>query len=235
MSEPGVFTYKTDAPPSISGASKDKSSELLPLYNDQNPLLALVQPEVNLSKPETSLAAIAAMCKRLLLTMTHYNGAGLAAPQCGIAARIFVLSGNIICINPVIVESSKETAHQKEGCLSFPGLILPVTRSVSARFKYTDETGKRIDVTWTGATARVALHEMDHLNGIVFTQRVGTLTLAMAKKKKQKLFKKINMAMEAKARQQQGPPVPRHIQSTPTHSTHQNGPVVTAVQSHREN
>ena len=230
MSEPGVFTYKTDAPPSIT----KKTLELLPLYNEQNPMLALVQPEVDFTKPGMTLASINELAQRMIATMTHYNGAGLAAPQCGIAARLFVLSGGIVCINPVVVESSKETSHQKEGCLSFPGLILPVTRSVTARFKYTDETGKRIDVTWTGATARVALHEIDHLNGIVFTKRVGNLTLQMAKKKKQKLFKRIQQVMENKAKHQQKSVVaPRH--STPITTSHQNGPATTAVQSHREN
>lgn len=227
MSQAPVFTYKTDAPPSITSAKL----ELLPLYNDQNPMLAVVQPEVDFTKPGMSLAHINELTKRMIHTMTHYNGAGLAAPQCGIAARIFVMSGGIVCINPMVVESSKETSHQKEGCLSFPGLILPVTRSMTARFKYTDETGKRIDVTWTGATARVALHEIDHLNGIVFTRRVGNLTLSMAKKKRQKLLKKIQAVMDTKSRQQKQ----RQQHSAPSTGPHQNAPVSTAIQSHREN
>lgn len=228
MNAPDILVYDTNSPPPLA----KKTQELLHLYNDQNPMLQQSTPEFDMQKPPVDVIEFA---NKMLHTMNHYGGVGLAAPQCGEPYRIFVMTGGIVCINPVVIDSSKETSHQKEGCLSFPGLILPVTRSVSARFKYTDETGKRIDVTWTGATARVALHEMDHLNGIVFTKRVGTLTLAMAKKKKLKLFKKIQAVVDTKARLQQQKPHLTDRASKMVSLSHQNGPVVTAVQSHREN
>ncbi len=185
------FVYDTAAPKAIT----QKPSELLPLYNDKNPLLAKKQDEFDILRPPVNIIEFA---NALLHTMNHYGGLGLAAPQCGFPFRMFVMVGGIVCINPVIVESSNTPIREKEGCLSFPGLYLPITRPDSIKIKYTNEFGNRIEVTWTGATARIAQHELDHLNGIVFTSLVGGLTLQMAKKKKQKLFKKISRVMALK-------------------------------------
>jgi peptide deformylase len=155
-------------------------------------------PEFDILNPPCNIIEFA---NQMLYTMNHYGGVGLAAPQCGFPYRMFVMVGGIVCINPVIIHTSANASHVKEGCLSFPGLYLGITRPETITIKYTNEFGQRVETTWTGATARVAQHEFDHLEGKVFTSRVGSLTLQMAKKKRQKLFKKIQRVVEAKARQ----------------------------------
>lgn len=188
------LVYNTEKPTPIV----KKKDELLPLYNDKNPMLTMRQPEFDVENPPVNIIEFA---NQMLFTMAHYGGAGLAAPQCGFPYRLFVMSGGFVCINPVIHHSSKETSFKKEGCLSFPGLYVPVTRPETITIRYTNEFGKRVEATWSGLTARVAQHELDHLEGIVFTSRVGNLTLQMAKKKRQKLMKKISRVVEMKERQ----------------------------------
>lgn len=227
---PKEFVYSTTAPAPIMKTPM----ELLPLYNDKNPMLKLRQPEFDINDSPCNVIEFA---NQLLHTMNHYGGAGLAAPQCGFPYRMFVMVGGIVCINPIVVESSKETTYKREGCLSFPGLFLSVTRPETIRIKYTNEFGKRVEATWTGATARIAQHELNHLDGIVFTSLVGNLSLQMAKKKKEKMFKKIKRMVAAKEQHLRltGKDKTYGKSQTPTNLSYQNGPTTTAVQSHREN
>lgn len=226
---PKEFIYNTTTPTPIV----KKPTELLPLYNDKNPMLRIKHPDFDVSDSPVNIIDFA---NQLLHTMNHYGGAGLAAPQCGFPYRMFVMAGGIVCINPVIVEASKETSFGKEGCLSFPGLYLPTTRPATVRMKYTDEFGKRVEATWTGATARVAQHELNHLDGIVFTSLVGNLTLSMAKKKRDKMFKKIKRMVEAKEQYLRVTGKDKtYGKPQSTVAPHTNAPAPTAVQSHREN
>jgi len=191
---PKEFTYNTEAAPSIV----QKKYEPWPLYNEKNPMLAQKQEVMNLNPVPTDLVET---CNRLLATMNKYGGAGLAAPQCGLPLRLFVMVGGMVCINPKVITASIETTREKEGCLSFPGLYLPITRSRTIEVEYHNEFGVLKHETFTGATAQVFQHETDHLNGIVFTSLVGNLTLQMAKKKRQKMFKKIQRVVDFKAQQ----------------------------------
>jgi len=189
---PTAFVYNTEKPAPIA---EKKAMELLPLYNDKNPMLATKQKDFDFSNAPVNVIDFA---NQLLHTMNHYGGVGLAAPQCGFPYRMFVMTGGIVCINPTILESSSETTREKEGCLSFPGVYLPIHRPAVIKIKYTNEFGAEVVADWIGATARVAQHEFDHLEGKVFTGLVGNLTLQMAKKKKEKLFKKIKRIVEIK-------------------------------------
>ena len=223
---PKTFVYNTAAPAPIA-----KKQELFPLYNDKNPMLLQRQPDFDIEHPPVNIIDFA---NQLLYTMNHYKGIGLAAPQCGFPYRMFVMAGGIVCINPVIVETSKDAVCTKEGCLSSPGLYLNITRPETIRIKYTDEFGKRIEATWNGATARVAQHEYDHLEGRIFTSLVGNLTLQMAQKKRKKLFKKIQRVVDMKA---------QHLRIAGKDKTYKNDTSIklpqqtpaTTVQSHREN
>jgi len=222
------FVYNTEVAPKIDA----KKPELFPLYNDKNPMLALKHKEFDI---KNSPVNIIDFCNQLLYTMSHYGGVGLAAPQCGFPYRIFVLIGGIVCINPVIIGSSKETNFTKEGCLSFPGLYLNITRPESIHIKYTNEFGKRIEANWTGATARAAQHEYDHLEGRVFTKLVGNLTLQMAQKKRKKLFKKIQQVVDRKAQLLRISGKDKTYGRTDTNSSSPHQIPVTSVQSNREN
>lgn len=231
MNTPNVISYNTSSAPEII----KKTYQLLPLYNDKNPMLNQKQKEFNFKDSPVNVIDFA---NQMLYTMGHYGGIGLAAPQCGFPYRMFVLVGGIVCINPVIIESSPETVREKEGCLSFPGLYLPITRPATVRIKYTNEFGAEVEASWTGATAQAAQHEYDHLEGIVFTSHVGNLTLQMAKKKKQKMFKRMERFVAYKNRHKTETPAVHGegmYSSTPTqvHSGRQIS--TTAIESHRVN
>jgi peptide deformylase len=217
---PKMFVYDTAKPETIV----KKKQELLTLYNDKNPMLAQKQPLFDVQNPPCNIIDFA---NQMLYTMAHYGGVGLAAPQCGFPYRMFVMIGGIVCINPVILHYSKETTFTKEGCLSFPGLYLPVTRPETITISYTNEFGNRVEHTWAGATARVAQHEFDHLEGVNFTTRVGNLTLSMAKKKRQKLMRKISRVVQMKE---------QHLKATGRAASYkpQNHIPATEIQTHRE-
>lgn len=113
----------------------------------------------------------------MLNTMRDAAGVGLAAPQVGVLKRLFTWEvryeeedetyGGAI-VNPVLVDSSEEAQVDDEGCLSFPGLFYPVERPLRVRIRYQDLTGDEHTEDLEGFHARVWLHEMDHLNGILF-------------------------------------------------------------------
>lgn len=107
-------------------------------------------------------------------TMYEAKGVGLAAPQVGILRRICVvdvMDGNpILLINPEVVETSGEQTDD-EGCLSVPGKVASVTRPDYVEVKALDENLEPITVTGEGLRARAILHEMDHLDGVLYGQR----------------------------------------------------------------
>lgn len=107
-------------------------------------------------------------------TMYHADGAGLAAPQVGILKRLVVLDigeGLIKLINPVIVEADGEQ-QELEGCLSIPGIYGKVKRPEKVVVKALDENGKPLDLEGTRLLARALCHEIDHLDGILFIDKV---------------------------------------------------------------
>jgi peptide deformylase len=121
--------------------------------------------------------------------MRESHGIGLAAPQIGLLYRIFVM-GNAehswTCVNPEILEKSTEEELETEGCLSFPDLYLKVKRPATIKVRYFDFNGKETIETLTDIWARCFQHELDHLNGTVFTTKVSKLVLDMAKRKRNK-------------------------------------------------
>lgn len=162
----------------------------LNVYDDKNPLLDRVMPEFSFLNPDIDPAEL---ISRLKMTMKLYNGLGLAANQCGIPARCFVIQDHdkiIGCFNPRIVSSSEEKQEMVEGCLSFPGIGLKITRPTYLLVEFQDQTGQMFQAELKGISARCFQHELDHLNGIKFTSYVGKTKLLMAKKKQSKLFKK---------------------------------------------
>jgi peptide deformylase len=94
--------------------------------------------------------------------------------------------------NPKIISVSEETQTGQEGCLSFPDLWLEVARPNQVTAEYIDKDGKERTIQLMGLDARVFLHELDHLNGVCFTNKVSPLKLALAKKKQLKKKRKIN-------------------------------------------
>jgi peptide deformylase len=121
-------------------------------------------------------------------TMRHLSGAGIAAPQIGVSARvvIFELKDNpryphiapvpyTVLVNPTLTLLGEEQAEGWEGCLSVPGMRGLVPRFTRLRYQGFDVVGAPIDRTVEGFHARVVQHEVDHLDGILFPQRVRNL------------------------------------------------------------
>ena len=128
----------------------------------------------------------------LVETCKSQNGLGLSANQCGFEHRVFVMgAGNdyIACYNPKLISVEGET-HMEEGCLTFPLLVLRVTRPKKIKVEYQDFTGVKRESIFDGISARVFLHELDHMNGIVYTSRVKPLAFQFGLKKLEKIKRK---------------------------------------------
>ena len=110
----------------------------------------------------------------MLDTMYEANGVGLAAPQVGILKRIVVIDvgeGPVVMINPEIIESSGEQTGD-EGCLSLPGKAGVVTRPNYVRARALDENMEEYEIEGTELLARAICHELDHLDGHMYTEKV---------------------------------------------------------------
>ncbi len=120
------------------------------------------------------------LAQQMLEAMYEEGGVGLAAPQVGIEQKLLVLNptgdradrtGELVLCNPKITHRRKY-AWGEEGCLSFPGIYGEVERSVSITISYQDLDGKPGELKATDWLARIIQHEMDHLEGVLFTDRL---------------------------------------------------------------
>ncbi|WP_149274668.1 peptide deformylase [Pareuzebyella sediminis] len=128
----------------------------------------------------------------LIATMRHEEGAGIAAPQVAILDRVFAMEMKenprypnkanfplYVVVNPEIIKRSPEKTESWEGCLSIPGLRGRLERHRSITLKGLDRTGTTFEIELDGFSAIVAQHELDHLNGILFIDRMESMeTLA---------------------------------------------------------
>ncbi len=121
------------------------------------------------------------LIKDMLASMYSAKGIGLAAPQVGIHKQLLVIdldienstSPPIVLINPEITEFSASLDTYEEGCLSIPGVYLDVIRPSAIKVNFRDEMGRPKKLNADGLLARCIQHEMDHLNGVLFVDRVG--------------------------------------------------------------
>jgi peptide deformylase len=126
-------------------------------------------------------------------TMYAEEGVGLAAPQIGESVRVIVVDARdegvapFALVNPTIVQSSDETDRAEEGCLSIPGLREVVERATSVSVEGLDANGNPIRVDANDLVARILQHEIDHIDGIMFIDRVSPLKRKMLLKKWQKV------------------------------------------------
>lgn len=123
------------------------------------------------------------LAKRMIRTMHDAPGVGLAAPQVGVLQRMLVYDVDDdprILVNPVLDEFSVETDEYDEGCLSVPGVTMPVERPVSVRVRGLDEYGEPLDFLAEGFEARVIQHEKDHLDGVLIVDRTSRSARAAA-------------------------------------------------------
>ena len=121
------------------------------------------------------------LIRNMFETMYAEEGVGLAAPQVGVRERIIVVDPQnddvpaFALINPEIIELSRETEKGEEGCLSIPGLRDIVVRSQSCVVRGLNPEGEQIELALQALPARIIQHEVDHLDGILFFDRVSAL------------------------------------------------------------
>ena len=135
--------------------------------------------------------------QEMITVMKTFHGRGLAANQVGLLKRVLAIQLEhhedkpeaFAMFNPriVTVDDTVLPDEGEEGCLSFPNLWLKVKRPKSITVEYFDKTGKSCIIELTGIDARCFLHELDHLNGIVFTDYVSQMKLMLARKKQRKI------------------------------------------------
>lgn len=122
--------------------------------------------------------SIASIIDKMFNIMYKENGIGLAAPQVNLAKRIIVIdtgeghNGKMALVNPVIKETSESTEPYNEGCLSLPGIRSEVIRPFSILLSGYNRAGKEVTFEAEGINARVLQHELDHLDGILFVDRI---------------------------------------------------------------
>jgi peptide deformylase len=137
----------------------------------------LRQPAKRITKIDDTVRQIA---REMLQTMYSSQGIGLAAPQVAINKQLIVVDCEpdnpanrpLVLINPQITGYSRELCKGEEGCLSIPGVYLDVIRPAAIEVSYKDETGRPQKIPATDLLARVIQHEMDHLHGVMFVDRV---------------------------------------------------------------
>lgn len=129
--------------------------------------------------------AIHTLIGQMHATLLAANGVGIAAPQVFVPLRIIIVASRpnprypdaplmepVAMINPDIIWQSAETCSGEEGCLSVPGVRSPVTRASRLRIRYLNLTGEAVEAEYEGFVARIVQHECDHLDGVLFVERV---------------------------------------------------------------
>lgn len=134
---------------------------------------------------------------QMLELMYDSEGLGLAAPQVALPIQLLVMNFEgdpdrkdmeFVAINPVIVESKGGTISDREGCLSFPGLYQNVRRFKTVKVQFYDLQGVLKEMTAHDLAARVWQHEIDHLQGILFIDKMGSLGLSRSQKDLEKFI-----------------------------------------------
>ncbi len=164
---------------------------IYPIIVYGNPILKKVAEDITEEYP-----GLEKLAEDMFETMHHAEGLGLAAPQIGKSIRVFVIDGNPVAddepdmagfkkvfINARITERSGEQVPMNEGCLSIPNLREEVKRESHIKISYYDEKWEFHDEEYDGFRARVIQHEYDHLDGILFPERLNPLRRRLLKGK----------------------------------------------------
>jgi peptide deformylase len=162
-----------------------------PIFVYGHPVLRKVAQEIDRDYPDLDR-----FIEDMFETMYKSDGLGLAAPQVGKSIRLFVIDGEPLAedhpemkefkqafINPQVIERKGARVPMNEGCLSLPGLHEEVDRESEIHIQYYDRQWNFHDEVYTGYKARVVLHEYDHLDGILFPDRLSPLRRRLLKGK----------------------------------------------------
>lgn len=175
----------------------------LKLVPSNDPILKL-QPEMyDFEKYGNSAEMLANV---LFEKMEEYGGVGLSANQVGLNVRVFVIGAGeskIPFFNPEIISMSNEQENYEEGCLSFPGVKIKLTRPASVTITFLNAKRQRFTETFSGLTARIILHEYDHMQGLTMRDHVSKLKWDLALKKKKRYNDKLAKYEKIVAKTQQ--------------------------------
>ncbi|MDR1882822.1 MAG: peptide deformylase [Prevotella sp.] len=181
---------------------------ILPIYLYGHPALRKKAGEITPDYPD-----LKELVENMFATMYNADGIGLAAPQIGLDIRLFVVdleplaednplySGfKKVFINPVIAEETGETVKMEEGCLSLPGINENIDRKEKIRVQYFDENFIFHDETYDAFFARCIQHEYDHIEGILFVDRISGIRKQLIKGKLNNLIKgRVNCRYKVRA------------------------------------
>lgn len=169
-----------------------------PIYLYGSEVLRRKAEEIDLSDKE----AVATLVQDLKDTLAHSDGCGLAAPQIGVSKRVVIVDGTVMAdvydylkdfkrtfINPVVVEESEKMCEYNEGCLSIPGIYADVRRPASITVEYYNEDLEKVRETFDKFACRMIQHELSHLDGDLFVDRVAPIRKKMITKKLQNISK----------------------------------------------
>ena len=173
---------------------------------DERVLSSIVPFDIEEFKKQEKIG-VTEFCNNMFETMKNYGGIGLSANQVGKPYRMFVMGDNVninkgqkwVCINPEITNISKETIRYKEGCLTFPFLFLDIERPQKIKVKYLNEQLETVEEEFDGIVSICYQHELDHMQGTVFTELVSKLKLEMALKKRDKEIKRVTNLWKEKS------------------------------------
>lgn len=197
----GVLKINTGDAASLGEAtSVIEQIETFSLVPENDPILRQVMPEFDF---ENAIINPSDFASSLVETCKRNNGLGLSANQCGFPYRVFVMGAGeefVAHFNPKVI-SAKGESHMEEGCLSFPLLGFRITRPAEIVVEYQDHFGEKHTKEYHGISARCFLHELDHMNGMLYTDRVKPLARTFGMKKREKVFQKFVKAQAMMAKQ----------------------------------
>ena len=130
----------------------------------------------------------------LLENMVHHEGLGISSNQIGINCRAFAMLHEgepLIMINPKVIQATEEEVLMKEGCLTWFGLFPNVKRPSGVSINWKDRDGEDYNGNFIGLSARIILHEYDHLNGYTFFDRTSTYHMQQARKKRKIFLRRV--------------------------------------------
>lgn len=145
------------------------------LVKPNNPILTTTCQQFNFQEPPFDPVEFS---RELVKHMYEWNGLGLAANQVGVPYRIFAMRGhpeNFVCFNPRIVLPSTQEVELEEGCLTYPGLIVKIKRAQHVKVRFQLPNTEMVTRTFTGMTARIFQHEMEHVEGLIFYNKASRI------------------------------------------------------------
>lgn len=175
---------RTNARRASGAAAQPRQIPVVDKLEWSNPLSIIKYPDPRLRAVNAKIAvfddSLKQLASQMMEVMYQDDGVGLAAPQVGVNVRLMVFNetaerGNpaeTVLVNPEIIEKSKATDIDEEGCLSFPKIYADVERSTKIEVRYQDLQGQQQEMQLSGFVARIFQHEFDHLQGVLYHDRM---------------------------------------------------------------